>query len=319
MADTAVVDSEPAAENGNPDNGGPGTLVIKERAIERVAVAAALTVPAVVRTTGGMSRLTGRELPRADVSMGEHSVSINLYVSLAWPSTISDVAASVHSEVARALDTIAGLPLHRLNVVVAATATGRAVEHRASHTDARTPPRPRPPTASPAALFVALVLAVALLGVAFVVGREFLISRETIVGAPWIRNAVDWIAELHWATWMIPAAAGALVVGLILVAIGLKPRTKTHTGASTPTSSTPMVWLRPTDVARLCSDHAGDVPGAASARTTVTKKRVTIDVQHVGKVDEAAMTESVREAVSPTLAVLADTRKTRIRLQQARS
>ncbi|MDJ0392235.1 DUF6286 domain-containing protein [Rhodococcus sp. G-MC3] len=316
--DTAGVDSA-GVDTAGVDNGGPGTLVIKERAIERVAVTAALTVPAVVRTVGGISRLTGRELPRADVSVGEHSVSINLYVSVAWPSTISDVAASVHAEVARALGAIIGLPLHRLNVVIAATTPSTAGTHHVSGQGAAPAPRPRPPTASPAALPVALVLALALLGVAFVAGREFLIARETIVGAPWIGNAVDWIAQLHWATWMIPAAAGAVIAGLLLVAIGLKPRTKTHTGAMSATSPSPMVWLRPTDVARLCSDHAGDVQGADSARTTVTKKHVTIEVRKTRDADEAAMTESVRDAVAPTLAALADTRKTRIRIRQARS
>ncbi|WP_338886294.1 Asp23/Gls24 family envelope stress response protein [Rhodococcus sovatensis] len=295
------------------DTGGPGTLVIKERVISRVAVAAALTVPDVVRQVGGMSRLTGRDLPRADVSVGEHSASVNLYIAVQWPSRISDVAHAVHDEVARALDEIVGLPLHRLNVVVAGTSPRSDAQSPISE---NTHPvlRPRPPTASPAAHYAAVVLAVALLGVAFVAGREFLIVHGTIVGAPWIANTVEWIADLHWATWMIAGAAGLISVGSILVGMGLTPRSKTHTGVRSPSSPSPMVWLRPTDVARMCSDHAGNVPGSESVRTTVTKKKVTVEVRRVASGDDAILTESVRDAVAPVLAVLADTRKVRVRL-----
>lgn len=313
-----MVDAAVGADAGTDTSGGPGTLVIKERAVSRVAVAAALTVPDVVRQVGGMSRLTGRELPRADVSVGEHSVSVNLYVALAWPSRISEVASEVHDEVARALDGIIGLPLHRLNVVVVGTSTKDVVEQTVSKSSPSTF-RPRPPTASPAALPVALVLAALLLGVAFVAGREFLIIHDTIVGAPWIGNAVDWIAELHWAPWMIGAAAASVLLGLILLALGLKPRTKTHIGASSPTSSSPLVWLRPTDVARMCSDHAGSVPGAESARTTVTRKKVTVDVHRTAESDSTSLAESVTAAVAPTLAILADTRKIQVRVKESKS
>lgn len=299
------------------DTGGPGTLVIKERAVSRVAVAAALTVPGVVRQIGGMTRLTGRELPRADVSVGEHSVSVNLYVAVAWPCRIAEVGNAIEDEVGRALDGFVGLPLHRLNVLVAATSTREDGEHVVARENPVAAPRPRPPTASPAAVPVAVVLAVALIGVAFVAGREFLIDHGTLVGAPWIGNTIDWIADLHWAPWMIGAAVGSVVLGLLLLVLGLKPRTRTHTGATSPVSSAPMVWLRPTDVARICSDHAGSVPGVESARTTVTKKRVTVEVHRSADSDDAALTESVREAVAPTLAVLADTRKTRVRVTES--
>ncbi|WP_245819752.1 DUF6286 domain-containing Asp23/Gls24 family envelope stress response protein [Rhodococcoides yunnanense] len=302
------------------DTGGPGTLVIKDRAIEKVAVAAALSVPTVVRQIGGLSRLTGRELPRADVSVGEHSVSVNLFIAVAWPCRISEVSTAVHDAVARALDSIVGLPLHRSNVVVAATSCTDDAEQPVSSEPAAAAPRPRPPTANPAALPVALVSAVALLGLAFVAGREFLIVHGTIDGARWVQNAVDWAAGVHWAPWMITAAVAAAVAGLVLVVIGLEPRTRTHTGATSPTSASPMVWLRPTDVARMCSDHAGTVPGCESARTTVTKRLVTIDVHRSGSVtDDDTLTRSVRDAVAPTLAVLADTRRVRVRVKQGHS
>lgn len=309
----AVVDTDGAISNG-----GPGSLIIKDRAVARVAVAAALTVPSVVRQVGGMSRLTGRDLPRADVSVGEESVSVNLYVALAWPCRISEVAASVHEEVSRTLDSIVGLPLHRLNVMVAATTVGDDGDHVGASERVVVVPRPRPPTASPAALPVAVVLAFALLGVAFVAGREFLIVHDTLGGAPWIHNSIDWIAQLRWAPWMVAASVASIVVGVVLVVLGLKPRTKTHAGAVSPTSSSPMVWLRPTDVARMCSDRASSVPEVDSARTTVTRKKVIVDVHRAGDGNDA-LSNSVREAVAPTLAVLAEPRKIQVRVKDVRS
>lgn len=315
----AVVDTDGSGATAGTLDGGPGTLVVKERAIERVAVAAALSVPAVTRQVGGLSRLTGRDLPRADVSVGEHSVSVNLYIAVLWPSRISEVSTAVHDEVARVLDGIIGLPLHRLNVVVAATSFKEDAEHPVSSDAAITPPRPRAPTASPAALPVALVLAVALFGVAFVASREFLIVNGTIDAAPWIRNAVDRIAQLHWAPWMIGAAVAAVAAGVLLVVIGAKPRSRTHIGATSPSSTSPMVWLRPTDVARMCSDHAGTVPGIESARTTVTKRRVSVDVHRASGTDAVALSESVRDAIGPTLSVLADSRKVRVKVKESAS
>lgn len=287
--------------------------------MSRVAVAAALTVPSVIRQVGGMSRLTGRDLPRADVSMGDRSVSVNLYIAVVWPSRVSEVARAVHDEVDRVLDGIVGLPLHRLNVLVVGTAPGKGSDDGRPTSSAgettRTPLSPRPPTASPAAVPIALGLALTLLAAAFVAGREFLIVNGTFGGAPWIGNAVAWIADLHWAVWMIPAAVASILVGLTLVALGVKPRTRTHTGAFSPTSPSPTVWLRPTDVARMCSDHANGVPGVESARTTVTRRKVTVDVRRLAGSDSALVTEAVRTAVAPALAVLADSRKVRVRVK----
>ncbi len=303
------------------DTPSPGTLVIKDRVISRVVVAAALTVPSVARHARGVSRLAGKQLPRVDLSVGEHSVSVNLYVGLVWPCAIIDVAETIHDQVAHALDTVVGLPLHRLNILVAATVAAGTQQHQiAQQSTVRASTalvvRPRPPTASPAALPVALILAVALLGVALVAGREWLIVHDAIGGAPWISNTVHWIAELHSTLWMIGAAATAVLLGLVLIVIGIKPRTKTHIGALSPNSTMPIVWLRPTDVARVCSEHASGVPGSKSVRTTVTKHRVTIEVRRPSGSDDSILAESVEQSVATTLATLADPRTVRVRFTE---
>lgn len=308
-----------------------GTLVVKEQVVARVAVTAALAVPGVIRQVGGLPRLTGRELPRADVSVGEHSVSVNLYVAVAWPCVIPEIAAAIHDAVEHAFADTIGLPLHRLNVVIAHVviahvvntpgSTGTTPAEGVSYAAVHPIVEPRPPTAIPAAVPVALMLAFALLALAVVAGREFLVVHESITGSPWIGSALDRIAEVQWSWWLFAGCGAAVVAGLALVTLGLKPRANTHTGASTPASSVPTVWLRPTDVARVCSDHVGSIAGVASVRTTVTPKRVRIDVRRPtgGSAPDDTLAENVRAAVSSTLDVLTEQRQVVVRVEKSES
>ena len=280
-----------------------GSVEIKDRAISRTAIAAALKDPRVTRTTGGISRLTGRELPRADITLGEDTIAVNLYIGVRWPSRITEVTESVHASVEAALATMTGLHVHRVNVLVSDTTLDTEFSST-SNTDASQSVSPRPPTAGPAAMPVALLFGFALLGVAFVAGREFLIAHGHFGGSPWISDAVFWIARLHWQSWMIAAAMGAAVVGLLLVFVGVKPRTKTHSslGAST-------VWATPTDVARLCSAAAKSTRGVADAHTVVTRRKIEVRVERDGAVDAELVDAAVREALAPTLAVSAGGRR----------
>lgn len=297
-----------------------GALVVKERAVATIVTTAALTVPAVLRQVGGMPRLTGRELPRADVSVGAHSVSVNLYVALAWPCTIPQVAETVHRTVEKALHDMTGLSLHRLNVVVAhagsGTRTGNADTHReVSGSHPRTPPRP--PTASPAAVPLAIALALTLLVVAFVAAREWLIEHEVIDGRRWISASIEWIGRLNGGSWILAPSACAVLLGAVLVVLALRPRTRTHTGAaSTRASEGPVVWLRPTDVARMCSERARRVAGVRSARTTITPTRATV---HVSPNSRQNVVEAVRTSSALPLSLLAEPRTVVVRVDRTRS
>jgi uncharacterized alkaline shock family protein YloU len=282
-----------------------GSVEIKDRAISRTAIAAALKDPRVTRTTGGFSRLTGRELPRADVTLGEDTIAVNLYIGVTWPSQITEVTESVHATVEAALATMTGLHVHRVNVLVSDTTPDTGFSST-PNTEATQAIPPRPPTAGPAAMPVALLFGFALLGVAFLAGREFLIAGGHLGGSPWIADAVSWIARLHWQSWMTAAAIGAAVVGLCLVFIGVKPRTKTHSGLG---ESAPTVWATPTDIARLCSAAAQSTRGVADAHTVVTRRKIEVRAERDGTVDAENVDAAVREALAPTLSVAAGGRR----------
>ncbi|MFZ2174466.1 MAG: DUF6286 domain-containing Asp23/Gls24 family envelope stress response protein [Rhodococcus sp. (in: high G+C Gram-positive bacteria)] len=302
-----------------------GELVIKERAVVKIAVAAALDVPGVVKHSGGLSRLTGRELPRADVSTGGGAVAINLYIAIGWPCRLDVLGRRLRSEVSRRVEELTGMPVCELNIVVIGTESTASEENTTDQlifadqpdtgdaTSAMTPVRPRTPRATPAAVPAAVVIAVGAIGLAIVAARELLIVRGTIPSAPWIRNTFEWVGRLHWSDWIVPGAVAAVVLGVALVIAALKPRPRTHLPVRI--GSTPIVWLRPTDLARKSSSQAGSVPGVRSAHTTVDRKHVTVRVVRSEVSPAADVAIAVREAVEPTLSLLGTSPELRVQVK----
>ncbi|KQU61265.1 hypothetical protein ASG84_01720 [Rhodococcus sp. Leaf278] len=301
--------TQAASDEVSDDPGSRGSVEIKDRAISRTAIAAALKDPRVTRTTGGLSRLTGRELPRADVTLGADTVAVNLYIGVRWPSQITEVTEAVHAAVEAALATMTGLHVHRVNVLVSDTIldSGSAPVAKA---DVSQTVSPRPPTAGPAAMPVALLFGLLLLGVAFVAGREFFIANGSIGGSPWIADGIGWVSRLHWQSWMIAAAIGAVVVGLSLVFAGVKPRTRTHSGLG---GGAPTVWATPTDIARLCSAAAQSTRGVTDAHTVVTRKKIDVRVERDPGFEVDSVDAAVREALAPVLSVAAAGRGLKVR------
>ncbi|MFC4605015.1 DUF6286 domain-containing Asp23/Gls24 family envelope stress response protein [Rhodococcus kronopolitis] len=318
---------DPGAEEDSAldrERGARGRLVLKDRAIAKIAVAAALQVPGVVRQSGGLLQLSGRELPRAEVSMGTDSVAIALYLAVTWPCPVAALSREVHRQVGEQIESLGGLSMETLHVVVAAAVP--ADPTAPADLDARQltadgpagtlPFTARPPLGRPAAALVTVLVALALLALAGLTGREFLIAHEVIAPAAWLRNAVIWVAELHWQGWMLPAGIAAAVLGLVLVYTAVAPTSRTHLALGSDAG--PVVWLRPTDVARMCSAHAGTVAGVQSVQTTVDRRRATVHVVPTGDVADAPLTAEVHDAVAPRLAALASRPELRIRIGRAR-
>lgn len=315
---TGSAGPDPASD----EPGARGSLIIKDRALAKIATTAALHVPGVVAQRGGLTRLTGRDLPRADVSSGADSVAINLYLGVRWPCDVAELTRRVHGEVGNRVATLAGLPLHQLGVFVAGT---DGTDTGTENSDGGPVPipsadvtLPRPPTAPPAAVPAAIAIAIALLALAAVAARELLIVRGTLSGAPWLRNTFEWASRLHWDTWLVPVSLTALVVGVLCVLLALSPRARTHVPTRSDAGA-PTVWLRPVDIARLCSVRAGTVPGVASAHTTVDRRRATVHVVPVADGPTPDLADAVTSAVSDALSVLGGPLKLRVHVRRARS
>ncbi|RDI33903.1 putative alkaline shock family protein YloU [Rhodococcus sp. AG1013] len=325
--DTEPSDAPPA-QTAIDEPGSRGSLVIKDRAIAKIATTAALQVPGVVSQGGGLTRFTGRELPRADVSTGTRSVAVNLYLGVHWPCDVAELTRRVHHEVGEQVENLTGMPLHQLGVLVAGTGPdtpGDSDIACPTPSPADTVTAPRPPAAAPAAVPAAILIALGLLGLAAVAARELLISRGTISGAPWLRNTFEWLGRLHWEQWLVPVALAGLVVGILFVLLALAPRTRTHVPLRAD-DGVATVWMRPVDVARMCSARAGTVPGVVSAHTTVDRRRATVhaitDAAVTGP-DADNLREAVVGAVGDGLSLLGRPLKLRVRTRtdrkQARS
>lgn len=298
-----------------------GQLVIKDRAVERIAAAAALQVPGVTRQRGGLSLFTGRDLPRADVTTGGGAVAVNLYIAAEWPYDAAALTRRVHDAVDRQLHELTGLPVHELNVLVAATSVAEPaernepsvpVEYTEADIVARTEYRapvpvvsPLPPLAHPAAAPAAALIAVGALALAFAAARELLIVRGTYAGAPWLRNSFEWFGRLHWQSWIAPVAATLVLLGVVLVVVAVKPRRRTHVPLQV-SGPVPTVWMRRTDLARMCSAHASTLPGVHTARTVVDRRRALVSIVGSGEESTADLVAAVRGAVAPNLALLAE-------------
>ncbi|PTR31366.1 putative alkaline shock family protein YloU [Rhodococcus sp. OK519] len=313
------------AESTTDEPGTRGRLVIKDRAYEKIATTAALQVPGVVAQGGGLTRFTGRDLPRADISTGDRAVAVNLYLGVQWPCDVAELTRQVHSEVGKQVENLTGMPLHRLEVLVAGTRS-----HGPDETDvvacptpspAATVTPPRPPTAAPAAVPAAVVISIGLLGLAAVAARELLISRGTISGAPWLRNTFEWVGRLHWQEWLVPAAIAALAVGVLCVLLALAPRTRTHVAVRT-SSGVPTAWMRPVDIARMCSARAGTIPRVSVAHTTVDRRRATVHVVTddtiTGPEDLRNLERAVTDSVRPSLELLDRPLKLRVKARTRR-
>lgn len=318
MADVDLHTPPPGADD---EPGSRGNLIIKDRVFEKIATTAALRVPGVVRQGGSFTRFTGRDLPRADVSTGAHSVALNLYLGVHWPCDVAELTRRVHREVGDEVENLTGLPLHQLGVLVAGTDAGSAA-------DAGSPrgldPLPaaqltaaRPPTAAPAAVPAAIVIAVGLLATAAVAARELLVAHGKITGAAWLRNTFEWAARLHWEQWLVPVALASLVLGILFVLLALAPRTRTHVPARTGDGAA-CVWLRPVDIARMCSARASVVAGVAHVHTTVDRRRATVHVTPKPDAPDTVLAETVTATVGDALSLLDRKLKLRVKIRRGK-
>lgn len=105
------------------DPGDRGRLTFRDKAIEHIAVAAMLDVPGVHHERTGFRRLTGNELPGADVQIAGDRVSARLDIAVEWGRPLAATARAVREHVALALRDHGGLVVDALTVHIATITT----------------------------------------------------------------------------------------------------------------------------------------------------------------------------------------------------
>lgn len=151
------------------------------------------------------------------------------------------------------------------------------------------------PKASPAARWVSVILGLGLIALAAVAGRELWLHYAKEEQQSWVVPLLDNLAQGTFQEWMIPASIVAVLVGLFLVLIALKPRRRDYL----PLESTVSLWARPVDLARNTTATAKRVPGITSASTQV--RRGTVRLHATATTEDASVKQHVHDDVHRNL------------------
>lgn len=140
-----------------------------------------------------------------------------------------------------------------------------------------------------------------LLGVGVVALRDTAIALQWLHGIPWIDTLIDRIDGLRFAWSMIPAGIAALALGMILVIVALRPRRRTALAVEAASS----VWMSPWELAAVATYAANAVPGVFGARTSATRRALTITARVADSATTAAKAADVETAVRSAIGVVA--------------
>ena len=118
MTESEVTASVAAQSDSEDDAATRGTLTVREKVAQRLAVRAALDTPDVLPFPASRAKIAGRSLPQAQLTVTGDPVTAHLKVTVAWPAPAVDVARAVQRNVAQTLSDMAGLHVDRVDVTV---------------------------------------------------------------------------------------------------------------------------------------------------------------------------------------------------------
>lgn len=139
--------------------------------------------------------------------------------------------------------------------------------------------------------------------------REALVAAGWIGGQRWVADAVGAVDGAAPASWMTIAGVAVVVLGAVLVLLAVKPRRRRAVAVESQTA----IYIDLSDVARIATAAAESVAGVTSARSTATRKKVTVRCSVTGFSD-STLAEKVDNAVSAELAGLRSTPRLKVRL-----
>jgi uncharacterized alkaline shock family protein YloU len=124
---STVVDTAPGLKGQSltdarrEDPGERGSLIIQDRAVRRIAEAAALQVPGVVpaaQSTSTLGAALGRAYPRVDCDVAGGRVRAEVEIVGRWPTPAAQLGAEVRDAVTDQLQQLAGLRVDAVDVTI---------------------------------------------------------------------------------------------------------------------------------------------------------------------------------------------------------
>ena len=150
-----------------------------------------------------------------------------------------------------------------------------------------------PPRGRPAASGVALVLGVALVGIAVVAVHDLAVDRGWATGSSWTGSLVDRLDGLTAGAGVVAVGVVLTLVGLLVLVAAVKPAPRTH--QATPGEAD--LWVTPGAVRALAVGAAEDTAGVESARARLRRGRLSVTAQSddpgADRLVEAAVRESL--------------------------
>ncbi|WP_197379926.1 DUF6286 domain-containing protein [Mycolicibacterium mengxianglii] len=175
----------------------------------------------------------------------------------------------------------------------------------AGPTEATLTPAPAHIPRAPApATYLGVLLGLLLVAAGVVGIRDGIVSAGWLEGSMWTANAVNWLDGLGFDDWMYPVAILALLLGLVVLFIAVKPSRTT----AVPLRGRTTILIRNRDVARIAESAAQTVPGVTHARAESKGRTVTVRARTTGQ-DAATAKEAVSHAVGSALGILASPAK----------
>lgn len=165
------------------------------------------------------------------------------------------------------------------------------------------------PRAYPAAGWVANIIGLLLLVLAGLAIWDLWAHYSKGGAKPILTPAAEQASQWTMQSWMIPAGVVSIILGLILLVLALRPRTRTHRALNSDVSA----WMRPVDIARMTTANAERVPGVMKAHTVVTESKVNLSV--VGDVADDTLIQRVSNEVAPQLRQVASSPELKIKVQ----
>lgn len=166
------------------------------------------------------------------------------------------------------------------------------------------------PRANPFARWVTILIGLLFIALAVIAGREiWVISSPNAKEPEWLKPVFD-LFGAGLPSWILPAAIIAIIVGLVLIIVALKPRRRTHRRITSAVS----LWTRPVDVSRMASQAARKVPGVGTAHSAV--KGSTLSVSVVGDAADPSLPQRVEQAILPLIENLDSPKQVKVRVQK---
>lgn len=120
----------------------------------------------------------------------------------------------------------------------------------------------RTPRRRPAVIWPAVLLALSLITLGVLAVRELLVQQGWIEGSPWLTPLLTASATISADQQTVAAGAIALLLGLLLLVLALRPGSKTHRRAPGEVD----VWATPDALGHLARDAAERTKGSPPSR-----------------------------------------------------